>query len=38
VVALGGTAVRPQSSIRRVQPTTDVHRLEVRSADLVSGD
>lgn len=24
-----GTAARPQSSIRRMQPTTDVHRLEV---------
>jgi hypothetical protein len=32
VVALGNTAVRPQSSIRRVQPTTDVHRLEVGAA------
>lgn len=32
VVALGGTAARPQSSIRRLQPTTDVHRLEVSCA------
>jgi hypothetical protein len=35
VVALGGTAARPQSSIRRMQPTTDVHRLEVRKGALV---